>query len=161
MIKSDVPTGDERKWELSNSPSTPHGQGLLYLLMAMAYTSCSLSLSSALLSTQKPESNEFHTLIDPLTSQKKGSVYCRGLSPVNVNAFAMSLKCRCDIQPSHCCGWVGDNLLGTSLFQKSQTWWFREWFVMDNHIPIYLINSPTLSLMSKFVFVFGRITSIM
>ena len=56
MIKSESPIEDERKWEVNLSPSTPHSQYLLFLMVAIAYTPCSLSLSSVL-STLKPESN--------------------------------------------------------------------------------------------------------
>ena len=43
MIKSESPTKDERKWEVNLSSSTPHAQYLLFLMVAMAYISCSFS----------------------------------------------------------------------------------------------------------------------
>ena len=71
----------------------------------------------------------FTALVNSLTSYN-GLFYVGGLSPVNANVFAISLKYQCDILSSHRYAGVCQNLLGISLLHKllarclgNSLWW--------------------------------------
>ena len=101
----------------------------------------------------------YHVVINPLTSWK-GSLYDRDLSPMKANTWVMSLKHQCGIKSLHRYGGVGENLCRISLLQKLQMSFLRESFVVKKHIPTYFKKPPKLSLMSKCLFDFVRITSV-